>query len=113
MTAETDRPITFAFAEALIETFYATQERTAQGAEAYLKVLQESQKSNRDLALTMLHQMQEVQRLSLQYIRESARTGNEALTDFIRVQDEVQREVKDRLDKQVTEVEKVAKDAAK
>ena len=113
MKPETDKTVSYAFAETLIETFYATQERTAKVAEAYLKVLQESQKSNRDLALTMLKQMQDVQTLSLEYVRESARTGNEALTDFIRVQDEVQREVKDRFDQGVTEMEKVAKAAAK
>jgi hypothetical protein len=101
----------FEFAGAILDGFFATQERTTKMGQAYLQVIQESQKTGRELAHTWLKQTQELQTLSLAYLRESVHTGNEAMSDFIRVQDEVRQEVKDRFDQQMTELEKVSRPA--
>ena|SRR5947209_17965358 len=102
----------FTLAETWMDVVYETQDRATKLGESYFKVLQDGQKTGYDLAFTFLRQTQELQTLSLNYLRESTRAGNETLASFMRVQDEVRQDVKDRFDKQVTEIEKVAKAAS-
>ncbi|HEX8992091.1 MAG TPA: hypothetical protein VF784_10485 [Anaerolineales bacterium] len=99
----------FKLTEDWIDVSYQAQERAVKLSESYLKVFQDGQKSGFDLVLSWMKHMQELQTLSFGYLQESARTGNEILSGFVRVQDEVRKEVKDRFDHQVTEIEKVAK----
>lgn len=97
------------FAETWIDISYEAQERTAKLGESYLTVFQEGQKTSFDLVLAWLKQVQKLQMLSFDYSQESARTSNETLSNFMRVQDEVRHDVKDRVDHQVTEIERVTK----
>jgi hypothetical protein len=99
----------FKLSENLVDVSYETQERTARLGESYLKAFQEAQKSRFDMALTWMKRLQELQMLSFEYFQESVRAGNETLSSFMRVQDEVRTDVKNRFDHQVTELERVAK----
>ena len=99
----------FKLAESWIDVSYQAQERTAKLGESYLKAFQEGQKTTFDLTLTWMKLLQGLQTLSFDYLQESAFKGNETLSSLMKVQDEVRHDVRDRVNHQVTEIEKVAK----
>ncbi len=101
------------FAETLVDVSFDAQEKTAELRKAYLKAFQEGQKTTFDLTFAWLKQMQELQMLSFDYLQDLGRTNFETVSKLGQVQDEIRHDVKEGFDHQVTEVEKVARPAAK
>jgi hypothetical protein len=101
----------FEFAETWIDMSTKAQERTSKFGESYLKLFQEGQKASFDLMQSWLKLTHDLQSLSFNYAKESARTRDETLSGLMRVQDEVQHDLKNHFDQQVNELEKVAKAA--
>lgn len=108
-TAKRNETFGFKLLEPWIDVTYDVQERTVKLGESYMKVLQEGQKTSFDFVLTGMKQVQELQTLFFDYFQDWARTGNETLTTFIRVQDEVRHDVQDRFEQHVSDLEKTTK----
>jgi hypothetical protein len=72
--------------QTLVDAAYLAQRQSAQLLQAWLNTLDASQKSQREIATTLVKQAQEAQRLLQQYVRDSLQSNVETFTKTTQAQ---------------------------